>query len=79
MRQIHHWDCGLLVLCKYGTWRTVRVGAYHDQNDGVGPGAVDVFDHVHVGMIKVSAWDLVGMSVVVSAHLDDDQVGGLLG
>lgn len=53
--------------------------AYHDQNNGVGPGAVDILDHVYVGVVEVSAWDLVRVAIVVSAHLDDDQVGGLLG
>lgn len=36
------------------------------------PGTVDIFDHVDVCVVEILAGDLVGMSVVVAAHLDED-------
>jgi hypothetical protein len=39
---------------------------------------VDILNEVDVSLVEVLSGDLVRATVVVSAHLDDDQVGGLL-
>jgi hypothetical protein len=39
---------------------------------------VDILNEVDVSLVEVFSGDLVRVAVVVSAHLDDDQVGGLL-
>jgi hypothetical protein len=39
---------------------------------------VDVLNEVDVSLVEVLSGDLVRVAVVISAHLDDDQVGGLL-
>lgn len=55
------------------------VAAYHNKNNSVWPGAVDILDQIDVRVVEVPAGDLVRVSVVVAAHLDDDQIGGLFG
>lgn len=52
---------------------------YYNEDYRMRPGMVDIFDHVNVCMIEVLAGDLVGVSMVVAAHLDEYQVGGLFG
>lgn len=43
------------------------------------PGTVNVVDHVDVCVVEIFAGDLVGMAVVVAAHLDEYEVGRLFG
>jgi hypothetical protein len=40
---------------------------------------VYVFDHVDVCVVEIFAGNFVGVSVVIAAHLDEYQVGGLFG
>lgn len=53
--------------------------SYDNEDYRVRPDMVDVFDHVDICMVEVLAWDLVRVSVVVAAHLDEDQVSRLFG
>jgi hypothetical protein len=39
---------------------------------------VNIVDQGDVGVVKFVAWDLVRVTVVIAAHLDDDEVGWLL-
>lgn len=40
---------------------------------------MDIFNHINISFCEFIAWDFVRGSMVVSAHLDNDEVGGLLG
>jgi hypothetical protein len=40
---------------------------------------VDILNEINVSLVEILSGDLVRATVVISAHLDDDQVGGLLG
>ena len=39
---------------------------------------MDVLYQLDVGMVVIPAGDFVGMAVIVTAHLDDHQIGRLL-
>jgi hypothetical protein len=54
------------------------VDTYHEQDDGVGPVGVDILHQVNVGVVVIPTRDFVGVAVVVTAHLDDHQIGRLL-
>lgn len=41
------------------------------------PRAMDILDQIDVRVVEVLARDLIRMSVVVSAHLDNHQIGRL--
>lgn len=45
----------------------------------MGPCTVNIVDQGDVGVVKLIARDLVRVTVVVAAHLDDDQVRRLFG
>lgn len=53
--------------------------AYNNEDYRVRPDVVDVFDHVDIRMVEIFPGDLVGVSVIVAAHLDEDQVSRLFG
>lgn len=53
--------------------------AYNNEDYRVRPDMVDVFDHVDIRMVEIFPGDLVGVSVIVAAHLDEDQVSRLFG
>lgn len=53
--------------------------AYNNEDYRVRPDVVYVFDHVDIRMVEIFPGDLVGVSVVVAAHLDEDQISRLFG
>lgn len=53
--------------------------AYNYQHNRVRPGPMDILDQIDVRVVEVPAGNLVRVSMVVSTHLNDDQVGWLFG
>lgn len=51
---------------------------YHEDDDRIRPVRVDILHQVDVGMVVIPAGDFVGLTVIVTAHLDDHKVGRLL-
>lgn len=49
-------------------------GSYQQENNGIGPCAVDIVDQVDVGMVEIATWDIIRIPVVISAKLDNHQV-----
>jgi hypothetical protein len=58
--------------------RSLWLSTYHKDDDCVWPDRVNIIYQVDVGVVVVSSRDVIGVTVVVTAHLDDNQVGRLL-
>lgn len=51
---------------------------YHKEDDRIRPVGVDILYQLDVGMVVIPAGDFVGLAVIVTAHLDDHQIGRFL-
>lgn len=51
---------------------------YHEDDDRIRPVRMDILHQVDVGMVIIPAGDFVGLTVIVTAHLDDHKIGRLL-
>lgn len=52
--------------------------AYHNYDSSIGPGCVDILDQLDVRVVEVLRRYLIGVAVVITTKLDDNQVGWLL-